>query len=203
MESLDRKSREKLQHKTEILEAAERIFSENGYYNTSIQEIADTAEFSVGTIYNFFKSKDELYLNILKFRFDEYIKIVEEVLNSGDGSLRKMRQIISAKIKFFEEHKCFFHLYFHSAIGSEWNIRAEIDNSTEAKYDKYMEKIELIFSESIKKEQMQEIDPANLAIAFEGLTNAFILHWARLKKQSSLSELIPQIEKIFFEQILK
>ncbi|HUU27158.1 MAG TPA: TetR/AcrR family transcriptional regulator [archaeon] len=201
MHTLNRKERERLRHRKEIIETAERIFSEKSYYLTSIQEIADAVEFSVGTIYNFFESKEDLYSKIFQFRFDEYMKMFEDVFISDDSSLRKIRKINVIKIKFFEKHKSFFLLYFHSTAGS--GMPPGLDESSSKRYDDYLQKIELVFKEAINTGKIKQIDPENLAVAFEGLTNAFIFHWGIKKKESTLSELIPQIEEIFFKRILK
>jgi len=60
-----RKEREQLQRRTEILQAALELFLQKGYHNVSMHEIAVRAEFAVGTLYKFFKNKDELYKDIL------------------------------------------------------------------------------------------------------------------------------------------
>ena len=58
---LSRKEREYLRHKEEILWAAEEVFSEKGYVSATVDEIAQRAEFAVGTLYRFFENKSELY----------------------------------------------------------------------------------------------------------------------------------------------
>lgn len=57
----DRKQREKEQMRRRILDAAKEIFLEKGYYETSIRNIADKIEYSPGTIYLYFKEKDEIF----------------------------------------------------------------------------------------------------------------------------------------------
>jgi AcrR family transcriptional regulator len=57
----DRKQREKEQMRKLILGAAKDIFLEKGYYQTSIRNIADKIEYSPGTIYLYFKEKDEIF----------------------------------------------------------------------------------------------------------------------------------------------
>lgn len=60
----DRKQREKEQMRKLILDAAKEIFLEKGYYQTSIRNIADKIEYSPGTIYLYFKEKDEIFYNL-------------------------------------------------------------------------------------------------------------------------------------------
>ena len=66
MAELPRKEREKLQHKEEILTVALKLFSDRGFHNVSMQEIAEESEFSVGTLYKFFESKESLFAALMK-----------------------------------------------------------------------------------------------------------------------------------------
>ncbi len=60
VERLTRKEREKLSHRSQILADALELFKEKGYHNVSMHEIATKAEFSIGTLYKYFKNKEDL-----------------------------------------------------------------------------------------------------------------------------------------------
>ena len=66
MNRLTRKERERVRHRTEIIRAAEAIFAEKGFHGATIEDIARRAEFAVGTIYNFFKGKEDLYVHVIE-----------------------------------------------------------------------------------------------------------------------------------------
>jgi AcrR family transcriptional regulator len=57
---IDRKEREKVEMKHQILDAARRLFLEQGFEKTSIRNIAEAIEYSAGTIYLYFKDKNEI-----------------------------------------------------------------------------------------------------------------------------------------------
>jgi len=58
---LSRREREKLRQRQEVLDVALGLFSEKGYHNVSMHEIAKAAEFAIGTLYKFFRNKEDLY----------------------------------------------------------------------------------------------------------------------------------------------
>ncbi len=76
----ERKQREKAQRKIEIINAARKIFSHKGFNSTTMEEIALEAELSPGTLYLYFKNKEELHtslsIEILKYLTDEIQKVV-------------------------------------------------------------------------------------------------------------------------------
>lgn len=62
----ERKVKEKMARKQDILSAAEKLFIQNGYQKTTLEDIADSCELSKGTIYLYFKNKEQLFLSILE-----------------------------------------------------------------------------------------------------------------------------------------
>src|SRR5580704_12374428 len=63
-----------------ILSAARRLFDRNGYAKTSMEDVADRAGLAVGTLYNYFNSKDDLLLAIMRREADRLLRIGERLL---------------------------------------------------------------------------------------------------------------------------
>jgi len=83
---VERKNREKEQRIQSILGEAKRLFFSKGYHETTMDEIALEAGFSKATIYQYFKSKDDLYFSLLLPVAEDSnreMKKVEEKLYSG------------------------------------------------------------------------------------------------------------------------
>ncbi len=60
----ERKRREREERRREIMNAARKVFSQNGFSKTTMEDIAREAELSPGTLYLYFKNKDELYASL-------------------------------------------------------------------------------------------------------------------------------------------
>ena len=60
----ERREREKQRRRNDILDAAEHVFFEKGLKSATMDEVAEEAELSKGTLYLYFKSKEDLYLGI-------------------------------------------------------------------------------------------------------------------------------------------
>ncbi len=69
----ERRIRERRQRRHQIMEAAELVFQEQGFTNATLVEIADNAEVSPGTIYLYFKNKEDIFLSLILCMFDELI----------------------------------------------------------------------------------------------------------------------------------
>ena len=77
----ERKEREKERRKQQILVAAKRVFSEKGFNKATMEDIAQEAELSPGTLYLYFKNKEELYAS-LSLRILQYLLLRIEHVNA-------------------------------------------------------------------------------------------------------------------------
>ncbi len=80
----ERKEREKERRRQQIIVAAKRVFSEKGFNKATMEDIAKEAELSPGTLYLYFKNKEELYAS-LSLRILQYLHIrVSHVINQTE-----------------------------------------------------------------------------------------------------------------------
>ena len=80
----ERKEREKERRRQQIIVAAKRVFSGKGFNKATMEDIAKEAELSPGTIYIYFKNKDELYAS-LSLRILKHLNIrLEHVKNESE-----------------------------------------------------------------------------------------------------------------------
>jgi len=95
-----RREREKQMRRKSILSAAESLFAHNGYRKTKIEDIAEKAEVSVGTVYGYFQNKEELLAAVLD-DIGLYIrKIAGKAFGEADSVIEGIER---AGMAFFEE----------------------------------------------------------------------------------------------------
>lgn len=82
---VERKEREKEEMKRRILEAAKKLFLERGFEKTSIRNIADLIEYSPGTIYLYFKDKNDLLFALHTEAFISLINELGKTLQEGSA----------------------------------------------------------------------------------------------------------------------
>ncbi|WP_319525381.1 TetR/AcrR family transcriptional regulator [uncultured Desulfosarcina sp.] len=89
----ERKERERERRRQQIMVAAKRVFTEKGFGKATMEDIAKEAELSPGTLYLYFKNKDELYAS-LSLRILQYLTIRLEHVNAEP--LEDARQLLTA-----------------------------------------------------------------------------------------------------------
>lgn len=98
----ERKEKEKERRRQQIMVAAKRVFSTKGFNRATMEDIAREAELSSGTLYLYFKNKDELYAS-LSLRVLQYLLIRLEHVNKETVSVeQKMRPLTDALWDVYE-----------------------------------------------------------------------------------------------------
>ncbi len=81
----ERKQQERQARRRRIQQAAREVFGERGYAKTSIEQIARQASLSVGAIYLYFRSKEDLYISLLEDTLDRFNRELSAIGNANDG----------------------------------------------------------------------------------------------------------------------
>jgi TetR/AcrR family fatty acid metabolism transcriptional regulator len=88
----------------QIIEAAVRIFARNGYYNSRVSDIAKEAGIASGTIYLYFKTKDEILVTLFREKMAEFVATVRKAIAAEPDAVAKLRGLIALHFKLLEDH---------------------------------------------------------------------------------------------------
>ena len=201
-EKLSRREREKLRHRRQMLAAALELFSEKGFHNVSMHEIAKRAEFAIGTLYKFFKNKEDLYKALMMEKAEEHHQVLIGVLSEENDVLTVIEDYIAAKARLFADNLAALRLYFAETRGASFNIKAGLDQDIRKLYDKFIMRLASVLETGIRRKVFREMDPYHMAVALEGLTNAFLFCWLEDPEQHPYGANIPVIRDMFLKGVL-
>jgi AcrR family transcriptional regulator len=110
----ERKAREREMRRQQIMVAAKRVFTQRGYEKSTMEDIAREAELSPGTIYLYFKSKDELYaslcLRVLRFI---HVKVDHAVSDASLDYEAKQEALLKAIREVYDYDPLILNNMFH------------------------------------------------------------------------------------------
>lgn len=110
--STTRKERRIAARKAQILDAAATIFSKKGYENTTTKEIADTADVSEGTLYNYFQNKQELLIGVAHVYAEEVLADIESI--QAEHFEDMMAQLTANRFRRGRERRLFILFLYES-----------------------------------------------------------------------------------------
>jgi AcrR family transcriptional regulator len=130
-----RREREKEQRRNAILRAARREFFEKGFRSVTVDGIARRSELSKGAIYLYFKSKEEIYAQILLRDIDKFHDRVESLLDTSKSASDNLRRFAEVYAGFFISDRELFRIFMnfmiqHNPVNFTPNINDHIVKST-------------------------------------------------------------------------
>ena len=88
-----------------ILKAAIKVFAKNGFYATRVSEIAKAAGVADGTIYLYFKNKDDVLITIFEDGINRLLVILREVAESDEPFEKRITRIIELQLGLLEDQR--------------------------------------------------------------------------------------------------
>ncbi|MBN2551764.1 MAG: TetR/AcrR family transcriptional regulator [Spirochaetales bacterium] len=160
-----------------ILESSKMLFSQKGFFNTSISDIVRETGFPVGTIYTYFKSKDEIVRTIVEEGWQQWYEQVEQACASEGSPEAKIRILIDRFIPRLFDDLDFISILLTEAIDYT-RIEAKVEKLTDLTFS-------LVKPMLARSQMLQDLSrdsmQAALIIFFLGILDA-----ARLARSSSI-----------------
>lgn len=177
-ETLCRREREKLRQRQEILSAARDLFSEKGYHSVSMHEIAQNAEFAIGTLYKFFQNKEDLYKALVMEQCDRFEEAITHAIDDPEDEIEKLRNFVRVRLERFRANLAFVRLFLAERRGASFNIKAGLDEHLRKRHYHFLEKLAVVFENGIRNKRFKNIaEPFHLAVALDSAIDAFLLLW--------------------------
>jgi len=99
-----------------IYQAALKVFSEDGFHQATMNKIASLSGVAKGTVYEYFKSKEELLDQLLEERYEEIVERISAICDRGTDILEQTREMIEFWVGFIDENPQLYRLIQSEAI---------------------------------------------------------------------------------------
>ncbi|MBU2647337.1 TetR/AcrR family transcriptional regulator [bacterium] len=152
----------------EILNAGAKIFYKKGYHNANISDIANEVGMLKGSLYYYIKSKEELLSYVIGPSIDIYVRILEEILDSGEKTELMFEQAIIAHMDPMDINFEKQAVFNNELANLPETLRGEVLAGVQKYKQLWRQLIEKGISEKIFR---SDIDPKILLLALLGMTN--------------------------------
>ncbi len=197
---LSRKERERLRHRQEILETALKLFSERGFHIVSMQQIAEASEFAVGSLYNFFKSKEALFEELTESHSERIIGELVAVLGGPGNEVKRLTKFIRSLPKLMEEHAEFIRLYV-SELGTRSAMLSK-DRDKDKFDDVLNSKLEQLLEAGIRKRIFRQVDPTITAKSISSIMETLAFEIAGKFDKAIAKDMFDKVEQLFLDGLL-
>jgi AcrR family transcriptional regulator len=160
--------------RVQLLDAAEEVFGRKGFHATTLREVADLAEYSVGSVYSFFESKDDLFRQIFLRRGDEFLPDLHAILDDTDADpVQQLHAVVEFEVGFFRRYPNFGRLYLRHSSATMLSEGREIDMLLEPRYVESMRLQAALFERGQRAGVFCAGDPEVLSRLLSGIVSAY------------------------------
>jgi AcrR family transcriptional regulator len=190
-----RRKREKEQRYQTILQAAERLFCEYGYSNTKIQDIARAAEVAVGTVYFYFRNKEDLLLQLIDATAFNVRTILGEAFRSGDNPVERIENAGRALFQdFWGLHRSQLIIFLRESVG----VSPEVDARRQVIFQRLNEDVALAIEEVLEEYGISERFVAEVvSVAIGGMLERIAYQYLVSQDRSEETETITREVLLF------
>jgi len=167
-----------------IQDAAMRVIARKGMAAATMQEIAEEAGVAKGTIYLYFRDRDELVDKTFETAMTHLIEKVESAVSPEASIEEKIKASISAKFGFFRENREFFRLYMSLRMPEGKSPQRR--NKCEPQYRAAVARFAATLSDAMDRGEIRRLDPYRLALFIIEGSNAIVVE--RLMEETSHPE---------------
>lgn len=159
-----------------IQDAAMRVIARKGMNAATMQEIAVEAGVAKGTIYLYFRDRDELVEKTFERAITELIARIEKAMSASGSIEQQIREILAAKIAFFTENREFFRLYMALRL-PEGNAQQQRRHkrTCEPQYKGSADRFAEFLRSAMERGEVRRMDPRRLALFIIEGTNAIVI----------------------------
>lgn len=155
-----------------IVEAGRKLFARQGFHATGMRDIAKLAQVSIGSLYHYFRSKDELFLAVVRRAFAESLSQARELMQQGLPGPEILRQVLTAHFAAEPEVAQLFSRVWAPEDPALWRKLRDL-------LEEYAQAIAGILEEAMRKEAVRPVHPLIAAYALLGMAGAVTLRSAQ------------------------
>lgn len=183
-----------------ILRAAIKVFAGKGYFNSKVADIAKEAGIADGTVYLYFKSKDEILHSVFDRTMADFIADGRKELAEIKGAEAKLRRIAELHLERLSDDR-------ELAIVFQVELRGSTKFMQEFSAAGFAEYLDII-RETVAEGQSQgvfrkDIKPVVAAKILYGALDEMVTNWILSRKSYPLAPMADEVLKIFFGGVLE
>jgi TetR/AcrR family fatty acid metabolism transcriptional regulator len=183
-----------------ILHAAIKVFSEKGFYNSRVSEIAKEADVADGTIYLYFKNKDDILISLFEEEFGKFVQNMQVELGKEKDPLQKIKRFAITHLSLVTKHP-----HLGEVMGVE--VRQSTKFMKEYVNKPFIEYLNIIRSVVIEGQEKgvlrKDLTPGVMKRAFFGALDEMARYWVlSTKKKHSIDQAAVQISDVFIRGMM-
>ena len=187
--------------KQDILEAAVSLFAKNGFHNTTISQIAESARMTKGAFYCHFESKEAIFCEVVREVKALWNSLIIKEIGKEGGALEKLIKMLDIFMELTLKNKDQF-VIFIVLIAEFTEVDEKFERVLKDAFDEFFSSVSEIVEEGKRTGSIRtDIDSRLLAVTLIGAWQGLLLQWLLNRNQVILNDLVSILNRFILEGI--
>lgn len=165
-----------------ILKAARCVFAQQGFAETIVEDIADQAGIGKGTLYLYFRSKEEIFMAALMEDARRLEEATRERMQAAANWQEKLQAYVDVRLEYLDSNEDFLRIYL-AEVRSMMVRGARVDSGLFQCMRESEGQLAQVFAAAMARNEIRPVDPDMAAITLSDLTRGLmerrLLKWSR------------------------
>lgn len=199
--SMTRKEMEIEARKKDIIDAAAKLFSEKEFHDVKVDDIAERVGLSKGTIYLYFKNKENLFYSIVWKRMRSLLKCIKQTLDCESSYEECLRRFIRTYLSFYAEHQAFFKIIHSEKMRMSADEHYKFHRYAKETFADFFQVVDRIIRKGQAEDALRPVDPGQAARYLIGVLNAFTFQRVIFGATSSVESDVKFVMDVFMNGV--
>ncbi|WP_287153817.1 TetR/AcrR family transcriptional regulator [Candidatus Solincola tengchongensis] len=172
----------------QIKEAALKLFSQKGFHNTTVTEISEAAGLGKGTIYWYWKSKEELAFSLVEDMLSAFLRLLEEAVGWEGAFREKFDRLLDEVTALYRVEKEHCRLLWKFRADRHYIFDQEYVSKVTSYYLRMRKAIADLVEQGMEEGALRREDPGKLALAMLGAAEGLELEWLENEEHFDIGE---------------
>ncbi len=185
----------------QIKEAALRLFSEKGFHNTTITQIADAADLGKGTIYWYWKSKEELAFSLVSDMLRDFLALIEDARDGEGPVVDRFESLVSRVAELYYRETDYLRLLWKFRVDRSYIFSEDYTEKVASYYARMRKALEDMLEAGMRNGEFREIDPKRTAFILLGIAEGLELEWLENEEELSMRDALIEVMGMLLSSI--
>ena len=187
-----------------IIEAAIKVFARDGLEKGKIADIAKEAGIGKGTVYEYFRSKEEIFKAIEYYMFKDFNLIFDQLRSSSLSPTQKLISLMENALDMFMEMGDILLILMELwAQAGRGHVHGSDHSLFVEYYDDYRKRVESILEDGIKTGELREMNKEGVATLLLAFMDGLVWQFVMLKDSKKFNKVKSEAVESFMRGILK
>ncbi|MDD3718640.1 MAG: TetR/AcrR family transcriptional regulator [Actinomycetota bacterium] len=185
----------------QIKEAALRLFSERGFHNTTISQISQAADLGKGTIYWYWKSKEELAFSLVEDMLRDFAMLIEAARKEAGTVAERFEKLVEEVAELYYRETEYLRLLWKFRVDRSYIFNEDYTEKVTSYYVRMRQALEDMLEQGMTRGEFREMNAKRMAFILLGIVEGLELEWLENEEELSMREALAEVMSIVVASI--